>query len=279
MSAAMRKTVGVILMMGWTIASSPSCKKSKEEKARSLEGPQPSMNLVLKYTAGPPNGLSLLTIRIFGGTSGGAAAAAKRKATGQVAGQPQAVQVMDIAPDFWTKSVQFYAADGVDPAATVRLEQGINLISAPAVQKLQLGPDSFYRAVYSLSGSAAPSPGKELKAAVFHGGKRYDSNAVIVPRAPADEWDRWVQEAVVSLQLGQFDSVLKAADGMIALRPEAHHGFWYRGLALEAAGKFSEALATMRQALEKYPKSTKERYQEPPDNIYLKIRELRSRSR
>ena len=153
------------------------------------------------------------------------------------------------------------------------------MISAPAVQKLQLGPESFYQAVYSLSGSAAPSPGKTLKAAVLYGGKRYDSNAVVVPQPPADEWDRWVQEAVVSLQLGQFDSVLKAADGMIALRPEAHHGYWYRGLALEAVGKFAGALEAMRRALEKFPKSTRERYQEPPDNIDRKIRELRARSR
>ena len=279
MSAIMRKALSMILVAGFFLACGISCKKEKEEKARPVAEPILPLNLVLKYTAGGPGGTSLLTLRFFGARMGMNSADRKPQKTGKETESAQEIQALEIPPDFWTKSVNFFVAEGEGTTEGVELEQGVTLVAAPGVQKLQLGPEAFCQALYSLSASAVPQPGKTLKATVLIGKQRYDSNAVTVPGPPVDEWERWVREAVVALQVGRFDSVLEAAEGMIALHPEAHHGYWYRGLALEAKGNFEEALAAMRTALEKYPKSTKDRYQEPPDKILQKIRQFESRRR
>ena len=91
-----------------------------------------------------------------------------------------------------------------------------------------------------------------------------------VPGSHAAEWERWVREAIVALQVGRFDSVLEAAEEMIALWPKALHGYWYRGLALEVKGNFEKAFGAVKKVLEKYHMTTNKRYQEPPTRSYKK---------
>lgn len=226
------------------------------------------VNIAIYYTPGAAEKPSVITLNLFSRTA--------RQTMYDNIGKEEEKRkeikpvTLSIKKDFWERDVSFHVTGEIE-----RNIEGVELIDAPKITKIILGPEDTITARYKIPPSAAPSPGEKLHAKMKIDKYTITSNKETIPELPADEGENLLRQAVIESGLNEYGNLLQTAEKIISQYPESSWGYWYKGKALEGRGNFAEALKSYQTALEKVPIPKEGEYPEPPMPIITKIRELK----
>lgn len=230
----------------------------------------PPVDITLEYTQGAPQGSSLLIMRLFSQVT---RQAMLDNVVRKDNDKKEIVPVkLSVGKDVWEKGVSFVVADDKTDKDQ-EIIKGIKLIRAPEEARIVLGPDDVYQAMYEVSPSSVPAPGRRIRAIFKINKYRIESNTVQVPQPPSTEYEKFLRQARVEFRLKDYDKLLQTADRLVSLDPSEAAGYRYKGITLERSGNYSEAIQSYKMALEKTPPSSGKRCVYPMP-IYRRIKQL-----
>lgn len=221
-------------------------------------GPPPA-NLRLTLTPGGSGQDTVLSLRVF---NQAARDARQRR-------QSATVTRLGVSAAEWTTKVAFLVesqgAERTIPASALRV------IRAPQSADLVVGGQDLHEIVYAVSAASMPAAGAEIRAVMTVQNRRIESNRAAVPQPAPSRFDELRRQAVAAQAVGNNDRLLGAGEALITLDPDQTWGYWYKGLALEAAGREADALQAYETMLLKMPAGP---VQERPVLLYRRIRDL-----
>jgi len=183
---------------------------------------------------------------------------------------------IETAPELWRREVHFFTVDR-QTGHREDISAAVTLVKAPKAATLLFAPDTVHAAHYTLSRQASLAPGGAIQAELRLPYGLVRSNLAEMAPVTQDEDEVRSRTIAIAHRLGDYGTMLRQAEELIARRPQAPEGYYFQGLGLEGQGAWREALAAYRQALARVKAPEAGRFQEPPDLLFEHIRRVEQR--
>lgn len=239
----------------------------------------PSLAARLTLVAGATGDDAALVIRMYNARARQAAiirdaTAGGRPWTGTPISGADAPMTVRVDQQEWIRRTLVEHVDD-DGTATPVGAGALTIVDAPDTEELTFDAASTYEVVMALAAGAVPPPDTRLRATLDLGSERVTTNRATVPAAPpTGSIESLVRRAVAAQALGRYQTVADVGAALVQAAPDDARGYWYRGIALEAADDREGALAAYRAAAGRI-----ERGQEPPAGLFARIARLDGRAR